>query len=464
MITLDSASGYIEIPKAKTYEDLMNQIKKVLQINDELFQYLYFSYIDEEEQERTRLIPQIYDDFINQESPKLSIGFLDIKDEKINNQLNDLIELNKKRFKEGKEKDLKEDFNKLNLDKDEEKEELEELICEEKVEKDDNIENGNSKSDILSPNNSYNYESKNDLDNKIKIENKIVNFNSETEALNNNYESKNNEEYDNGKKRDIDSEVLVNNINNNNENNGIIISEEKDKNEVDNIIKINNDILINSASNKYMADNNIIISQKKSKKDINNNEILIIKQSDSDNNFNLFNSNENNNEIKNNINTNEIIIESDNIDDNKKEDIYDSEHNLETFGKEFKDKFNIMKESLKNTNYEEYNKNKYNEENEFENNVKKIIELNIDNLKNDILNSGIFEKPMIENKSKLNHKYSKVIHQGIKCNNCGVNPIMGIRYKCMECDNFNFCENCEENVGHPHLFYKIKKNNSLLKN
>ena len=464
MITLDSASGYIEIPKAKTYEDLMNQIKKVLQINDELFQYLYFSYIDEVEHEGARLIPQIYDDFINQESPTLSIGFLDIKDEKINNQLNDLIELNKKRFKEGKEKDLKEDFNKLNLDKDEEKEELEELICEEKVEKDDNIENGNSKSDILSPNNSYNYESKNDLDNKIKIENKIVNFNSETEALNNNYESKNNEEYDNGNKRDIDSEVLVNNINNNNnENNGMVISEEKDKNEVDNIIKINNDILINSANNKYMADNNIIISQKKSKKEINNNEILIIKKSDSDNNFNLFNSNinnENNNEIKNNINSNEIIKENDNIDDNKKEDIYDSEHNLETFGKEFKDKFNIMKESLKNTNYEEYNKNKYNEENEFENNVKQIIEVNIDNMKKDILNSVLFEKPIKE----LNQKKSKVVHNGIKCDNCGMEPIIGVRYKCMECDNLNFCEKCEENVKHQHLFYKIKKNNLLLKN
>ena len=96
--------------------------------------------------------------------------------------------------------------------------------------------------------------------------------------------------------------------------------------------------------------------------------------------------------------------------------------------------------------------------------LKKIIELKIDNMKNDILNSGIFEKPMIESKSKLSQKYSTVIHHGIKCNKCGMNPIVGIRYKCMECDNFNFCENCEENVGHPHLFYKIKKNNSLLKN
>ena len=69
---------------------------------------------------------------------------------------------------------MKEEFNKLNKDKDEEKEEHEELICEEKEEKDDNIENGNSKSEILAPFNSYNKESKNDLDNKMEIETIII--------------------------------------------------------------------------------------------------------------------------------------------------------------------------------------------------------------------------------------------------------------------------------------------------
>ena len=69
---------------------------------------------------------------------------------------------------------MKEEFNKLNKDKDEEKEEHEELICEEKEEKDDNIETGNSKSEILAPFNSYNKESKNDLDNKMEIETIII--------------------------------------------------------------------------------------------------------------------------------------------------------------------------------------------------------------------------------------------------------------------------------------------------
>ena len=77
MITLDSASGLIDIPKVLNYDDLMNRIKEVLQINDQLFKYLYFSYIDEEEQERTRLIPQIYDDFVIQEMKTIRNGLED---------------------------------------------------------------------------------------------------------------------------------------------------------------------------------------------------------------------------------------------------------------------------------------------------------------------------------------------------------------------------------------------------
>ena len=40
MITLDSASGYIDIPKVFNYDELMNKIKQTLQINEELFKYL----------------------------------------------------------------------------------------------------------------------------------------------------------------------------------------------------------------------------------------------------------------------------------------------------------------------------------------------------------------------------------------------------------------------------------------
>ena len=112
---------------------------------------------------------------------------------------------------------------------------------------------------------------------------------------------------------------------------------------------------------------------------------------------------------------------------------------------------------MKKSNVEEYKKSKELEGKEFENNIKEIIESNVNSMKNEIINSIVLE---VSKKSKLNAKKSKkkIIHNGIKCDNCGIFPITGIRYKCMECENFNFCENCEKNNTHPHLFYKIKKN------
>ena len=48
-----------------------------------------------------------------------------------------------------------------------------------------------------------------------------------------------------------------------------------------------------------------------------------------------------------------------------------------------------------------------------------------------------------------------IIHFCIKCQECQVYPITGIRYKCIKCDCYNLCEICEEkhgkNHGHPLL-------------
>ena len=54
----------------------------------------------------------------------------------------------------------------------------------------------------------------------------------------------------------------------------------------------------------------------------------------------------------------------------------------------------------------------------------------------------------------------KVTHHGIKCNKCGVNPIVGYRYKCPICKNFNLCQMCEEKNSetqeHKHNFIKMR--------
>lgn len=38
-------------------------------------------------------------------------------------------------------------------------------------------------------------------------------------------------------------------------------------------------------------------------------------------------------------------------------------------------------------------------------------------------------------------------HEGIKCQEC-TNPIVGTRYKCLECTDYNICLSCEGKLNH----------------
>ena len=57
----------------------------------------------------------------------------------------------------------------------------------------------------------------------------------------------------------------------------------------------------------------------------------------------------------------------------------------------------------------------------------------------------------------------KARHGDCYCDGCGILPIMGVRYKCSVCRNFDFCENCEATKEHPHLFLKINHPNDYPK-
>lgn len=47
-------------------------------------------------------------------------------------------------------------------------------------------------------------------------------------------------------------------------------------------------------------------------------------------------------------------------------------------------------------------------------------------------------------------------HQEIACGFCFMRPIVGARFKCKVCDNFNYCENCfYAPCDHPHDFVRI---------
>jgi len=55
-------------------------------------------------------------------------------------------------------------------------------------------------------------------------------------------------------------------------------------------------------------------------------------------------------------------------------------------------------------------------------------------------------------------KSSGVVHPTVTCDGCGVSPIVGNRFKCAVCHNFDYCSVCEEKnkESHPHPFILIR--------
>lgn len=51
---------------------------------------------------------------------------------------------------------------------------------------------------------------------------------------------------------------------------------------------------------------------------------------------------------------------------------------------------------------------------------------------------------------------SGAIHEACICDGCEIYPIVGTRYKCSVCKDFDYCSRCEEILDHEHAFLKIK--------
>ena len=102
-----------------------------------------------------------------------------------------------------------------------------------------------------------------------------------------------------------------------------------------------------------------------------------------------------------------------------------------------------------------------NDYNTFLRSIQKILYVDVD--KNNKLSKNSLENVKNENE---NEKKQINRHYGIKCDGCNAFPIVGNRYKCMVCESFNYCENCEEKYAneHSHPFLKItsEKMNSFL--
>ena len=93
---------------------------------------------------------------------------------------------------------------------------------------------------------------------------------------------------------------------------------------------------------------------------------------------------------------------------------------------------------------------------EKQNELEKNLEQKINQKNNELSNMQ-----NIHSNKRLSSSFSQIIHQRIKCEMCFSEPIIGNRYKCSQCNNYNLCENCEEENSitekHPHDFIKIRK-------
>ena len=143
------------------------------------------------------------------------------------------------------------------------------------------------------------------------------------------------------------------------------------------------------------------------------------------------------NEYKNKINQSTIIIGKKDDEINKIKNIYENKiNNIKE--KEVEQKLSkIYIECLKPVQESEINIQKINDNNEINTSISNISRI-----------------------SQCN-----TIHNEIKCDGCGICPITGYRYKCLECPNYNLCDQCEKSVSHEHNFIRyVIEESEVIKN
>ena len=140
--------------------------------------------------------------------------------------------------------------------------------------------------------------------------------------------------------------------------------------------------------------------------------------------------------------------------------------NKENIQKKLKDEYEKkLKQKMKELSNDMSNKIKIEELENKKIFLKKYEQSQI-KLKEKFSQISIMAKSKINNNNNNNKNNNKVavcktVHKGIKCQRCFQEPIIGYRYKCMVCNDYNLCEQCEEknflNYEHPHDFIKIRK-------
>ena len=100
--------------------------------------------------------------------------------------------------------------------------------------------------------------------------------------------------------------------------------------------------------------------------------------------------------------------------------------------------------------------------------IKKELQIKNSSSSNGIRPEGVPKKlehcPTVGNLSQKEKTSNLIKHFGVKCDQCGKIPIVGCRYKCSVCPDFDFCEDCEKKYSHLHNHAFFKINNPSMRN
>jgi len=97
--------------------------------------------------------------------------------------------------------------------------------------------------------------------------------------------------------------------------------------------------------------------------------------------------------------------------------------------------------------------------------VIEAINKNIEALREQMVNKAISETSKAIEKSIVQkgcEKKNETVHRGYSCNLCGVYPIIGNRYRCTTCYDYDLCDVCETKAGDSHAHPLIKFRSSAI--
>lgn len=84
--------------------------------------------------------------------------------------------------------------------------------------------------------------------------------------------------------------------------------------------------------------------------------------------------------------------------------------------------------------------------------INEIVNANLSKIKEQLIS----ETTKAVEKALGSQEKSKVVHSQVQCNACRVFPIVGLRYKCTVCYDYDLCEACEGKDGDSHSHPLIK--------